>query len=78
MPTSITIRNVPDNVRAELARRAALAGRSLQNYLRAELISLSHRPSMDALVEKIRARKRATGSRLPAKRILAHRDRDRK
>jgi plasmid stability protein len=34
MPTSVTIRNVPDETRNELAARAALTGRSLQEYLR--------------------------------------------
>jgi plasmid stability protein len=38
MATSITIRNVPEEVRDELASRAALAGRSLQEHLRSELI----------------------------------------
>jgi plasmid stability protein len=39
--TSITIRNVPDEVRDELAARARLSGRSLQEYLRSELIRLA-------------------------------------
>ncbi len=75
--TSITIRNVPDRVRDELASRAALAGRSLQEHLLAELVELVRRPSVEALVAKIRARKEATGSVLRADRILAHRDADR-
>ena len=36
--TSITIRDVPEETRDELAARAALAGRSLQEYLRLLLI----------------------------------------
>jgi plasmid stability protein len=78
MATSITIRDVPDDVRDELASRAALAGRSLQEHLRAEIIELARRPSATALMARVRERKRATGSRLPAKRILEHRDRDRR
>ena len=35
---SITIRNVPDETHEELAARAAASGKSLQEYLRAELI----------------------------------------
>jgi plasmid stability protein len=35
MSTSITIRDVPQKTRDELAARAALTGRSLQEYLRA-------------------------------------------
>ena len=60
-----------------MASRAALSGRSLQEYLLAELVELARRPSVEALVERIRARKEATGSALPADRILAHRDVDR-
>jgi plasmid stability protein len=43
MSTSITIRDVPDDIRDELAARARLSGRSLQEYLRAELIELAGR-----------------------------------
>ncbi|MDQ3345434.1 MAG: hypothetical protein M3473_03950 [Chloroflexota bacterium] len=75
--TSITVRNVPDEVRDELAARAARAGRSLQEHLRAELIELASKPTVDELVATVRARKQATGSRLSATRILAHRDEDR-
>ena len=42
MATSITIRDVPDDARDELAARAALSGRSLQEYLRAQLIDELH------------------------------------
>lgn len=38
---SITIRNVPLDVRDRLASRAALPGRSLQEYLRTQLIDLA-------------------------------------
>ena len=75
---SITIRDVPDDVRDELASRAALAGRSLQEHLRAELIALARRPSAEALMARVRARKRATGSELSAESIVAHRDADRR
>ena len=78
MFTTITIRNVPDDVRNELAARAALAGRSLQEHLLAELTDLARRPSPDALLARIRARKHATGSHLPADRILEYLDRDRR
>ncbi|MEO7295553.1 MAG: hypothetical protein ABIZ57_05380 [Candidatus Limnocylindria bacterium] len=74
---SITVRNVPDDVRDELASRAARAGRSLQEHLRAELIELASKPTIDELLSRVRARKAATSSSLPASRILAHRDEDR-
>lgn len=75
---SITIRDVPDEARDELAARAAITGRSLQEYLRSELIELSRRPDPDALLARIRDRKQRTGSELPADRILRHRDADRR
>ncbi|MGH2384861.1 MAG: FitA-like ribbon-helix-helix domain-containing protein [Candidatus Limnocylindria bacterium] len=74
---SITVRDVPDDVRDELAARAARAGRSLQEHLRAELIELASKPTVDELLNRVRARKEAIASRLPAARILAHRDEDR-
>ena len=78
MPTSITIRDVPDEVRDELAARAALSGRSLQEYLRARLAQLAAGPDAETLVARVRQRKAALGSSLPADRILAHRDTDRR
>lgn len=75
---SITIRDVPDEARDELAARAAVTGRSLQEYLRSELIELARRPHPDVLLARIRERKQRTGSELPADRILQHRDADRR
>jgi antitoxin FitA len=74
---SITVRNVPDDVRDELAARAARAGRSLQEHLRAELIELARKPSVEEVLNRARARTRTTASNLPAARILDHRDADR-
>lgn len=74
---SITVRNVPAEVRDELAERAARAGRSLEAHLRVELTELARRPTIDDLLQRIRARKQATGTRLPSEQILAHRDADR-
>lgn len=78
MPTSITIRDVPDEVRDELAARAARSRRSLQEYLRSELIELARKPDPEALIERIRERKERTGVHVPVDRILAHRDADRR
>lgn len=74
---AITIRDVPDETRDELAARAARGGRSLQEYLRLQLIELARRPDPDALLARVRERKRRTGSRLSVSSILAHRDADR-
>lgn len=77
MPVAITIRDVPDDVRDELAGRAARAGQSLQEYLRGELAALAARPDPEALLARIRDRKARTGTRLSAEAILRHRDADR-
>lgn len=78
MPIQITIRDVPEKVRDELAARAALQGKSMQEYLRAELERLASRPSMNAWLEQVRKRKRASQSRVPAGKILKERDADRR
>jgi plasmid stability protein len=41
MAVQITIRDVPEQVRDELAARAALKGQSMQEFLRAELARLA-------------------------------------
>lgn len=78
MSMSITVRDVPDETRNELAARAALAGRSLQEYLRAKLIELAGQPDAEALVARIRARKAAHPVSLTAEQILAYRGEDRR
>lgn len=71
---SITVRDVPDSARDELAARAARSGRSLQEYLRKELIALASRPDPDALARRIVERKRGTSTALSASKIIRHRD----
>ena len=78
MVTAITIRDVPDETRDELASRAALSGRSLQEYLRSQLIELARRPDAEVLLARVRERKQRVGSRLPVESILGHRDADRR
>ena len=65
MPKSITIRDIDDHVRDELAARAALSGKSLQEYLKTQLSELAKRPDPNALLSRIRSRKQRTGSTLP-------------
>ena len=76
--TSITIRDVPDHARDELAARAALSGRSLQEYLRAQLIELAERPDPVALVARIRERKSHETTSLSTTQILRYRNADRR
>ncbi|WP_395245504.1 hypothetical protein ACGGZK_06745 [Agromyces sp. MMS24-K17] len=52
MPVTITVRAVPDEVRDELAARAARAGQSLQEFLSAELAAIASRPSpLEAILQ---------------------------
>ena len=73
----MTIRDVPDETRDELAARAARARQSLQEYVRARLVELAHRPAPERLWSRVEHRVRTTGSRLPADVILEARDADR-
>jgi plasmid stability protein len=78
MAIQINIRDVPEKVRDELAARAALQGKSMQEFLRAELERLAARPSVDAWLQQVRKRKRAAQTRLTSKQILENRDADRR
>ena len=78
MSIQITIRDVSEKVRAELAARAALQGKSMQEYLRAELERLAARPSIETWLEQVRKRKRASQTRVPVRQILKERDADRR
>lgn len=75
---AVTVRDVPEETRDELAARAARSGRSLQEYLRAELIELARRPDTTLLLADVAERKRRTGTRLSASRILELRDAERR
>jgi len=78
MSIQITIRDVPEKVRDELAARAALQGRSMQEFLRAELERLAARPSVEAWLQQVRKRKRAGETRVSVEQILKNRDADRR
>ena len=74
MPVRITIRNVPERVRDELAAHAALQHKSMQEFLLAELERLASRPSRDTWLKTVAERKQAAGTRVKAARILKARD----
>ncbi len=78
MGVAITVRDVPDEVRDELAARAARAGKSLQEYLRAMLIDSAARPPVEDVIARARGRVEATGARVDAESILFARDADRR
>jgi plasmid stability protein len=68
MTVAITIRNVPDDVRNELASRAAAQGWSLQEFMLHELIELAKRPDRRALIARIE--QRLDGTRLSLDQLL--------
>ena len=78
MPVQLTIRDVPEQVRDELAARAALQRKSMQEFLRCELERIASRPSLDVWLKTVRDRKDAAGSRVDTAEILRARDADRK
>ncbi|MEQ8484710.1 MAG: hypothetical protein RIB46_10125 [Pseudomonadales bacterium] len=78
MAVQLTIRDVPDAVRDELAARAALQGLSMQEFLRQQLVRIAARPAPEAWLNGVRERKQAAGTQVTAKQILDARDADRR
>lgn len=78
MAVQLTIRGVPEEVRDQLAARAALQRQSMQEYLRGELERMASRPSAAQWLERVRERKEAAGTRVTPSSILRARDADRK
>lgn len=70
MPVQITVRDVPEAVRDRLAAKAAREGRSMQEYLKAELTRLAGKPTRGEWIEAVRRRKQATGVDVPLESIL--------
>lgn len=60
MPKMVQIRHVPDVLHRKLKSRAADAGRTLSDFLLAELERLAARPTRDEMLARIHARKRVT------------------
>ena len=78
MPVQLTIRDVPEKVRDELAARAALQGKSMQEFLRNELERMASRPSLESWLSALRDRKQVAVRRVSPKALLRARDADRK
>jgi antitoxin FitA len=76
--TSITIRDVPDDTRNELAARARRSGRSMQEYLREQLVRLADRPDPELFWEQVRRDKDRFGIELSVEEILDLRDADKR
>ena len=78
MAVQITIRGVPEEVRDELAVRAARRRQSMQEFLRGELERIASRPSLGSWLQGVRDRKAVAGTRVQPAGILEARDADRK
>ena len=75
--TAITI-DLPDDVRNELAARAARRGRSLEQYLRDMLTEDASVPDPDDWITQVRAHAVAGGASLRIEDVLADKEADRK
>ncbi len=78
MGVQITIRNVPEEVRDELAAQAALNRQSMQEYLRQELERLASLPPIETVLDEAWRRVEASGTVVTAEQILEARDADRR
>jgi hypothetical protein len=75
---SITVRRVPIEWRNELAARAAREQKSLQEYMLGLIeTAVSPRPPLDEVIERSRARARASSVTVTIEDILESRDADR-
>ncbi len=79
MPVQITIRNVPEKIRDELALRAASQKQSMQAFLRDELERIASQASRKEVLERARRRvaiaNRQIGSETIVRMIREDRDR---
>jgi antitoxin FitA len=74
MSKMIQIRNVPDALHRKLRARAARSGRSLSDYLLAELTELARQPTLEELFERISHREAVEPSEPTAAAVRAERD----
>jgi plasmid stability protein len=74
----IQIRNVPDALHRRLKSRAALAGKSLSDYLLHEIAELAEQPTIEELRARLAQRSVVTSELSSAEVIRAERDRDRR
>lgn len=70
MPVQITIRNVPEKMRDELALRAAQNRQSMQAFILSELERIISRPSNEEVMKRARERAAAFGTRIGSDKIV--------
>jgi plasmid stability protein len=71
----IQIRNVPDALHRRLKARAALAGKSLSDYLLDEIRVVAELPTLEELRARLEGRAGTSPSEPPARAVRAERDR---
>jgi antitoxin FitA len=69
MSRMVQIRNVPDALHRQLTIRAANAGRTLSDYLLAELERLAARPTRDEMLTRLHGRKQVS-LKIPAAAVV--------
>jgi len=74
MAVMIQIRNVPDDLHRKLKARAALAGRSLSDYLLEEIADTASRPTIDELRARLADRAPVSPTPSPADAVREARD----
>lgn len=67
----VQIRNVPDALHRKLKARAAIAGRSLSDYLLDELARVAARPTREEILARIHGRSRVR-LKTPASVVIRH------
>ena len=75
MTVMIQIRNVPDALHRRLKSRAALAGKSLSDYLLDEIQFAAERPTIDELRARLERRAKINPHPTPAQAVRAERER---
>ena len=74
MSSMIQIRNVPDALHRRLKARAALEGKSLSDYLLAEIAESAERPTVSELRARLAAQTPVSPLREPALVVREERD----
>ena len=74
MSKMIQLRNVPDELHRVLKSRAALAGKSLSDYLIAEIRRHTEYPTVEELRQRLRTRTPVRPTVPPAQMIREERD----
>jgi antitoxin FitA len=74
---NVLIRDVPEDIHADLQRRAEQHGQSLQQYLSTELRRLAERPTIEEVLNRVAAHR---GGRVGLQQAVAdlHADRGRR